>query len=395
MYYNRILEHDVIHSLKINPVTAIIGPRQCGKSTLARHIAKNISSDIVFLDLERSTDLQKLENAEWFLENQKGKLICLDEIQRKPDLFPLLRSLVDAWGGNGHFLVLGSASRDLIKQGSESLAGRISYKQLSPFLFPELDTDFTIETYLIRGGFPRSILNLNDNDSFEWRQDFITTFLERDLLQWSGFSTVTMRKLWQMLAHLNSQLINYSLLANSLGISSPTARNYVELLSSTFMLKLVQPYLVNTGKRLVKTPKVYINDIGIANALLGINNFNQLSGHPSTGAAWETMVLTNLSGYFPKLNFFFYRTSHGAEIDFIIESSNQIIAVECKLGTQPKLSKGTYTGIDDLKPLTTLIISPVQSGWPLKPGIDVVNLNEAIIKIETIFGSNLGMHNQK
>ncbi|MCF6169684.1 MAG: ATP-binding protein [Bacteroidales bacterium] len=387
MYYIRNLEGVIIHSLKTNPVTAIIGPRQCGKSTLAKHIISRFSREVVYLDLERPTDLQKLENAEWFLSNQKGKLVCLDEIQRKPDLFPLIRSLVDEWGANGHFLILGSASRDLIKQGSESLAGRISYKQLTPFLLSELGDDFTVETYLVKGGFPRSILKINETDSFEWRQDFISTFLERDLLLWSGFSTDTMRKLWQMLAHLNGQLINYSLLANALGISSPTARNYVELLSSTFMVKLLQPYLVNTGKRLVKSPKVYIHDVGIANALLGINNFIQLSGHPSVGSAWETLVLTNLSGFFPKLNFYFYRTNHGAEIDFIIESNDQTIAVECKSALKPSLSRGTYTAIDDIGPLCTLIVSPVKSGWPLKPGIDVVNLQEAITKIQAVFGS--------
>lgn len=385
MYYLRKLEKEIILGLKNNPVTSIIGPRQCGKSTLAKHIISDLPTDVVYLDLERPTDLNKLENAEWFLSNQKGKLICLDEIQRKPELFPLIRSLVDEWGGNGHFLILGSASRDLIKQGSESLAGRITYKQLSPFLITELNDNFTIEEHLVKGGFPRSILKKNDSESFEWREDFITTFLERDLLLWSGFSTATMRKLWQMLAHLNGQMINYNLIANSLSISSPTARNYVELLSSTFMVKLLPPYLSNTGKRLVKSPKIFLSDIGISNTLLGISSFNQLVGHPSIGAAWETMVLSNLTGYFPKLNFFFYRTSHGSEIDFIIELNNKIIAVECKSGTQPSLSKGTYTAIKDLQPIKTLIVSPVKLGWSLKPGIEVVNLNEAITRISMVY----------
>ena len=385
MYYIRNLEGEIIRSLSNNPVTAIIGPRQCGKSTLAKHIIKEITSETVYLDLERPADLQKLENAEWFLSNQKSKLICLDEIQRKPDLFPLIRYLVDEWGGNGRFLLLGSASRDLIRQGSESLAGRISYKELTPFLLLELVDEFTTENYLVKGGFPRSILQPDELVSFEWRQDFISTFLERDLLMWAGFSTETMRKLWQMLAHYNGQIINYSVLANSLGISVSTARNYVELLSSTFMVRLLKPFLVNTGKRLVKSPKVYLNDVGISNALLGIHDFNQLSGHPSAGAAWETMVYSNLSGYFPKLNFYFYRTSHGAEIDFIIESNNRLIAVECKIGMQPKLSRGTYTAINDLNPITTLIVAPVKTGWPVKPGIQVVNVIEAIDVISGLF----------
>ena len=385
MYYSRILEPEIIHGFQNNPVTALVGPRQCGKSTMAKHIISNHSSGVIYLDLERPTDLSKLDNAEWFLSNQKGKIVCMDEIQRKPDLFPLIRSLVDEWGGNSHFFILGSASRDLIKQGSESLAGRITYKRLYPFLFQELQDNFTIEKYLLKGGFPRSILKTEDSASFEWREDFITTFLERDLLQWSGFSTATMRKLWQMLAHLNGQLINYNLIANSLGISAPTAKNYVDLLSSTFMVRLLSPYLSNTGKRLVKSPKVYLTDTGIVNALLGISGFDQQMGHPSIGASWETMVLANLSNTFPKLNFYFYRTNHGSEIDFIIESPDEkIIAVECKSSARPALSRGTYSAIKDLKPVITLIVAPVKSGWPVKQDIEVVNLKEAISQIQTL-----------
>ena len=384
MYIHRKLEEDILRGLKNNPVVAVIGPRQCGKSTLANYIVNNIHKEHIRLDLERPTDLQKLDNAEWFLSNQKGKMICLDEIQRKPELFPLIRSLVDDWGGNSHFLILGSASRDLIKQSSESLAGRITYKQLTPFLFTEVNEFITIEEYLVKGGFPRSVLNNNEEDSFEWREDFITTFLERDLLFWSGFSTQTMRKLWQMIAHLNGQIINYNLIANSLGISPPTAKNYVELLSSTFMLFLLPPFIPNIGKRLIKSPKVYLNDTGIANTMLGIKDFAQLTGHPTMGAIWESFVLNNLKGYFPGLNYYFYRTGHGAEIDIVIEFSDKIIAVECKAGTTPVLSKGNYSAISDIKPETTLIVSPVRSGWPVSPGIQVVSLVEAIELISGI-----------
>ncbi len=384
MYYSRRLESEVIRGLENNPVTAIIGPRQCGKSTLARHITSAFKTKVVYLDLERPQDLSKLDQAEWFLGHQQGKLICLDEIQRKPELFPLIRSLVDEWGGNGHFLILGSASRDLIRQGSESLAGRITYKQLYPFLFEELHGDFLIENYMLKGGFPRSILKEKDTASFEWREDFITTFLERDLLMWSGFSTATMRKLWQMLAHLNSQVVNFNLIANSLGISPPTAKNYIELLSSTFMVKLLPPFLANTGKRLIKSPKVYLSDTGISNALLGISDFSQLMGHPSVGAIWETMVLTNLSNTFPKLEFSFYRTSHGSEIDFIIESTKGLVAIECKSSTNPSLSRGTYTAIHDVNPKATFVVAPVKSGWPIQQGVEVVNLPEVLSKVSNL-----------
>ncbi len=384
MYYPRKLEKEVLRGIENNPVTAILGPRQCGKSTLAKHILDKLAKDVVFLDLERPADLQKLDNADWFLSANKKKLICIDEIQRKPDLFPLLRSLVDDWGSNGHFLILGSASRDLLKQSSESLAGRITYKYLTPFLIDELPGEYTSEKYLLRGGFPRSLLASDESTSFDWREDFIATFLERDLLLWSGFAPASMRKLWMMLANLNGQIINYSLIAASLGVTSVTAKNYSELLSSTFMLRLLPPYLANTRKRLVKSPKIYMADTGLTNALLGISEFNQLAGHPSVGAAWETMVLANLSGSFPKGDFSFYRTSHGAEIDIIIECHGKLIAVECKASISPGLTSGTYSAIIDVKPDATLVVSPVEKGWPLKPGIEVVNIASAIKTIEKL-----------
>ncbi len=201
---------------------------------------------------------------------------------------------------------------------------------------------------------------------------------------WSGFSSATMRKLWQMLAHLNGQVINYATLGSSLGVSHTTARNYVELLSSTFMIRLLPPFLANTGKRLVKSPKVYLNDTGIANALLGIADFSQLAGHPSIGAAWEALVLSNLMASFPGFSFYFYRTGHGAEIDIIVEYHERIVAVECKAGLSPKLAKGTFTAIEDLNPEITLVVSPVKEGWPMKQGIEVVNLREAVNKIKEI-----------
>jgi len=236
MFLPRKIENAVLAALNSNPIVALIGPRQCGKSTLAKHLLEN-NSNSIYLDLERPSDLQKLTDAEWFLISQKGKLICIDEIQRKPELFPLLRSLVDEWNYNGAFLVLGSASRDLLKQSSESLAGRISYKELSPFLWQELDGKYPIENYYAKGGFPRSILNTDSEESYEWRENFISTFLERDLLQWRGFTPVTMRRLWQMLAHNNGQTVDYSTLARSLEVSAVTIKNYIDLLESTFMVE--------------------------------------------------------------------------------------------------------------------------------------------------------------
>lgn len=381
MFLPRKIENSVLKALQHNPVVALIGPRQCGKSTLVKYLLES-NANSIYLDLERPSDLQKLNDAEWFFNSQKGKLICIDEIQRKPELFPLLRSLVDEWNYNGAFLVLGSASRDLLKQSSESLAGRISYKRLSPFLWQELNGRPTIENYYAKGGFPRSILNADLDASYEWRENFISTFLERDLLQWRGFTPATMRRLWQMLAHNNGQTVEYSSLAKSLGISAVTIKNYIDLLESTFMVDVVRPYISNLGKRLVKAPKVYITDSGICSALLGLSSFEAVSGHSAFGAIWEQMVLVNLKGLFPEAIFYFYRTSNGAEIDFVMKIKNSVIAIECKSSFSPTLSKGNYNAIEDITPIHTLIVCPIENGWSMKQGIEIVSLNEIEEKIK-------------
>jgi len=376
MYLHRKIEKSVAESIYNFPVTAVIGPRQCGKSTLVQHIISTIGTDVLYLDLERPSDLLKLENAEWFLSSQKNRLICIDEIQRKPDLFPLIRSLVDEWNKPGCFVVLGSASRDLLRQSSETLAGRIVYKKLTPFLFSEVNDNYTLEQYFERGGFPRSILSKNNQISFEWRQNFISTFLERDLLQWVHFKPITMQRLWQMLAHLNGHTVNYSHLGNALGISNQTVKNHIDLLESTYMLHVVQPYLSNLGKRLVKSPKVYIADAGIATSLLSIRSFEELSGHPSFGAIWEQIVLSNMKGIFPDAEIFYYRTTGGAEIDFIVKLHNQTIAVECKASFTPSLSKGNYVAIEDIVPDHTFVVTPSPDCWSMKKGIDVISIEK-------------------
>lgn len=376
----RILTKDLKHSLGHFPVTAILGPRQSGKSTLAKHIISELDSEAVYLDLERTSDLQKLEDAEWFLTRQQGKLVCLDEIQRKPELFPLLRSIVDEQGNAGQFLILGSASRDLIKQSSESLAGRIIYKKLTPFLWDEIKSETTLEEYMVKGGFPRSIMT-DDKVSMEWRESFITTFLERDLLQFAGFSPVSMRRLWQMLAHSNGQTANYSALGSSLGISHTSVKKYIDLLEGTFMVRQIRPFGGNTKKRLVRSPKVYITDSGLTTALLTLRKFEEAAGHPAFGSLWESVVIENISGHYPNLDLSFYRTNHGNEIDLVISDGTSMIALECKSTLSPTLSKGNYAAIEDITPLKTLIAIPAENGYPYKENIDVVSLSELIDKI--------------
>ncbi len=379
-YLKRVILKGVEEGLKHSPVTALLGPRQCGKSTLAKHLLTS-PRPLLYLDLEKPSDLRKLEDPEWFFISQKEKLICIDEIQRKPDLFPLIRSMVDEWGENGHFLVLGSASRDLLKQSSESLAGRITYKQLTPFLWEEVKVHLSYERYLAAGGFPRSLLQKDPKLSLQWREDFIATFLERDLLQWSGFSPQTMRRLWQMLAHNNGQTLNLSSIGGSLGVSHTSVRNYLDLLQETFMVHIVPPHLSNTGKRMIKTPKVYISDTGIIAALLGLSDFNQLSGHPAFGSLWESLVISNLKGMFPRAELSFYRTSNGTEIDILMQLSGKLIAIECKSSMAPTLSRGFYSAIEDVAPIHTFVVAPVSQSYPLKPGISIVSLSDLFTQL--------------
>ncbi len=382
MYISRKIEKDILQSIASNPVTTIIGPRQCGKSTLAKHLLEG-RKDLVYLDLERPSDLQKLDNTEWFLGTQKEKLICIDEVQRKPELFPLIRSLVDEWGGNGHFLLLGSSSRELLKQSSESLAGRISFAFLTPFLFDELYNTIALEQYISQGGFPRSILAASNERSTLWRTDFISTFLERDLLQWGGFYPLTMRRLWQMLAHNNGQTVNYSSLSRSLSVSNVTIRNYIDLLEGTFMIEVLPPYFSNLKKRLIKAPRVYIADSGIANALLGLTTFEQLAGHPALGAIWEQVVLIHLKTCFPLADFYYYRTSNGAEVDIVMTYLGKVFAIECKASQSPILSRGTFSAIDDIKPIATYVVAPVKSGWSMNQGIEVSSIIDLKEKIDS------------
>ena len=374
-YLERATVDAVQESLRHYPVTAIVGPRQCGRSTLVRHLL-GYEGELVSLDLERPSDRRKLEEPEWFLSRQRGRLVCIDEVQRRPELFALTGSLVDEWGGNGHFLILGSASPGLLRESSESLAGRITYRRLTPFLWEEVRERVRIEEYLSRGGFPGSLLQRDDAVSFGWREDFITGFLERDLLQWRGFSPGTMRRLWQMLAHGNARTLNLSSIGGALGISHTSVRNYIDLLEETFMVTSLPPLPADTGKRLVRSPKVYLGDTGIVAALLGLGDFSAIAGHQVFGSLRETLVLVNIQGLFPRAELSYYRTTNGAEIDIVMERSGKRIAVECRASVSPALTRGNTSAIADLAPLHTFVVAPVEEGYPLREGVSVVSLSE-------------------
>lgn len=365
------------------PVVAILGPRQCGKSTMAKQLLSRFPQS-VYLDLEIPSDLSRLDDAEAFLRAHQDRLVCLDEIQRTPEIFPLIRGLTDRTRRPGQILVLGSASPDLLKQSSESLAGRISYLDLTPFLIAEAGAEHT-RTHWLRGGFPDSYLAASDERSFVWRQDFIRTYLERDIPS-LGFniSTQTIQRLWQMLAHSSGQVFNQSKLAESLGVSAPTVKSYMEILEKTYMARVLHPLFSNVKKRLVKRPKVYLRDTGILHALLDIRSEHDLFGHPVYGNSWESYALEQTCSSLPEWRPSFYRTEKGAEIDLILERGRRRIAVEFKASSAPKPARGLYHAMKDLEISDAYLVAPLpdETTYPAREGVTVTTVAQLPEQIE-------------
>ena len=342
----RVVAARVASALERQAVVAIVGPRQVGKTTLALDIAG--SRDAVYLDLESPRDLAKLETPELFFESNQERLIVLDEIHRAPDIFRTMRGVVDRarrlGRRHGLFLVLGSASVDLLRQSSESLAGRIAYVDMTPVTAGEVaPTLETRERLWLRGGFPDSFLASADEDSFAWREDFVRTYLERDVPQFGArVPAETLRRLWTMLAHNQGQLLNASRLASALGVSSPTVARYVDLLVDLLLVRRLEPMQANVGKRLVKSPKVYVRDSGLVHSLLGVMTMDDLLGHPVAGASWEGFVIETLIAAAPGAGVTFYRTTAGAEVDLVLDLGGRRgrWLIEIKRGLVPKLTKG-------------------------------------------------------
>ncbi len=363
------------------PALAILGPRQCGKSTLAKQILQ--SYDSVYIDLENPDDLAKLTEPTLFFNQHKDKLICLDEIQRLPEIFTVLRGVIDNNNRNAQFILLGSASPQLLKQTSETLAGRIVYHELTPFLQSELREehyqDKLMSQYWFRGGFPRSILAFDNEISVVWRKNFTRTFLEKDIPNLGfGYPPETIRRLWQMIAHSQGQLVNLSQFGKSLGISHTMIRQYIDLLEQTYMIRILLPYFGNSKKRITKSPKVYIRDTGILHALISISNPDNILGNPIAGASWETMVIENIIVQTPDFKHSFYRTSNGNEIDLILENGNKKYAVECKLSSAPKLTSSFYNSLDDIQADFAWVVAPVDDSYFLKENVKVCNLETII-----------------
>ncbi|MFZ4695208.1 MAG: ATP-binding protein [Verrucomicrobiia bacterium] len=380
------------------PAVAILGPRQCGKSTLARALLA-LRPDAIYLDLEKPSHHARLRDAEAFLDLHRGQLICLDEIQRQPDLFPVLRSFLDDGQANGQILLLGSASRDLIRQSSETLAGRIGYLELTPFRLGEVAGAHgrqreVLRTLWLRGGFPRSFLAADDRASLEWRQEFIRAFLERDIPQ-LGFniSAVVLRRFWQMCAHVHGQLWNGSKLGESMGVSHTTIRSYVDLLSQTYTLRVLPPCEPNLKKRLIRSPKVYVRDTGLLHALLDIESLDHLMGHPTYGASWEGLVVEHVASHLASgWRASFYRSSTGSEADLVLEKGGQRLVVECKASSAPQVNRGFWTALSDLNVQKAWVAAPVSESYPLAKNVTVVSLSDLFKQLSTLGIVHSGTH---
>jgi len=374
-YLNRSLEAELSTALRRAPAVAILGPRQCGKSTLAKKFMER--TDSVYLDLQNRVDRNKLNEPELFIAQYRDKLICLDEIQRLPEFFSFLRSEIDADRRPGRFLILGSASRDLIQQSSETLAGRIAYLSLTPFLIDEVGHVCSWQNLWERGGFPESLLSADSSSSRAWRADFIQTFLERDIPT-LGFNipAAVMGRLWRLLAHYHGQVVNYGKLAGAVDLSVPTLKKYLSILEQTYMVRLLEPTQTNLKKRLVRAPKVYLRDSGIVHSLLEVNDFDHLLAHPSMGASWEGFCIEHVLAKLPDWRASFLRTGNGAEVDLVMQRADQTFFFEFKCSKAPRLQRGFTELMKDMEPDRAWVLAPVDEAYPLKENVMAINPSE-------------------
>ena len=355
-----------------------ISPRQVGKTTLAKLLSKQIKKETIFLDLENPRDASKLTDPLLFFENNQTKCIIIDEVQINKELFPIIRTVVDQHREPGRFILLGSASPELIRDSSESLAGRIYYKELTPFHFKEINEIVTYQKHWLYGGYPEALLTESPTKSKRWRRSFIQTYIERDLPM-LGLSSKTsdIHRLFRMISHIHGQQLNYNTLSKSLGLSSPTIKKQVDFLEHAYIIRLLEPYYFNTSKRLVKSPKIYIRDTGLLHSLLDIDDNEYLFGHPIIGNSWEGYVIEQVAAVLPEdysLNY--YRTQQGAELDLVVcKNLRPILGVEIKLSSNPKFSVGNEISLQDLGLDKGYIVVPETEGYFLKKNVEVVSLN--------------------
>lgn len=373
------------------PAVALLGPRQVGKTTLALEIGRRRAGRAVYLDLELPSDHAKLADAELYFAGHESRLVILDEVQRAPGLFQILRGMIDArrrkGRGNGQFLILGSASIELLRQSSESLAGRLSYVELTPLLASEVRRRAAgaLDRLWARGGFPESFLAATDDASHEWRRSFIRTYLERDIPALGPrIPAETLRRFWTMLAHEQAGLLNAAKLAAGLGVSGHTVARYLDLMVDLLLVRRLRPWAANVGKRLVRSPKIYLRDSGLVHALLGLRSRDDVLGHPVAGGSWEGFVIENLlAGAAVGTEPCFYRTSAGAEIDLLLEdSAGRRWAIEIKRTSAPSISKGFHLGCADVAATRRIVVHAGRESFPLAEGVEAMTLSDAVAALQ-------------
>ncbi|HKQ70125.1 MAG TPA: ATP-binding protein [Polyangiaceae bacterium] len=360
--------------LRASPVVALLGPRQSGKTTLAGQLIAGKRSER--FDLENPRDLQRLSEPMTALEDLRG-IVVIDEVQRRPELFPILRVLADRRPVRARFLVLGSASPELLRQTSETLAGRVRFVETTGFSLAEVSPK-NVKRLLARGGFPRSYLARSDVDSFGWREDFIRTFIERDVGQLgvSLKSSVHLRRLWTMLAHRHAQIWNGAELAGALGESYPTVKRHVEILTGALVVRQLQPWLSNMEKRIVKSPKVFLRDSGLLHALLGVRTWAELEGHPKLGASWEGFVLEEVIRRVGDRDVYFWATHAGAELDILVQAGSRPIGIEVKWGDAPRMTKSMHVALADLGLRRLFVVYPGPKRYTLQKGVEALPVGE-------------------
>ena len=380
----RKLNTEVRSLLKQFPAVAILGARQVGKTTMAKEIASVQKKPTIYLDLENPLDVRRLEDPFTFLSDNKDKCVLIDEVQTIPSLFSVLRSVIDTDRRNGRFILLGSASPQLVKGVSESLAGRIAYRELSPINIMELPEKITMQKHWLRGGFPSALLARSDKAAAEWINSFVRSYIERDLGSLFGvdLSGNTIGRLLSMLAHTNGSVWNAEMMARSLGITAPTVNRYVDFLEGAFLVHRLPAFFINTRKRLVKAPKVYIRDSGLLHHLSNVPNIHTLKGHPVVGSSWEGYVVEQVNECRPSgVDLYYYRTQAGAEYDIVLARGIKPIAcIEVKLNNAPTISKGNYQSIADLQTKKNFVVVPDTEEYKTKDGIVICSLNTLLTK---------------
>ncbi len=386
MQFNRLISQKVLQYLKIFPCVGITGPRQVGKTTLVQMLSDSFGKEAIYLDLESDEDQMKLSAPELYFSERKDNLIIIDEIQRNPALFILLRSVIDRYRVKGRFILLGSASPELFAQSSETLAGRIGYIELSPFMFEEVKSHYSINQLWLRGGFPEALIQENDEISFQVRLQFVQSYVERELaILGLNVSAIRLKNLLRMITHLQGQILNYSQLAGSLGVDVSTLKRYLDFFENAYIIRRLEPQMTNLKKRLVKSPKIYIRDTGMLHALASIADKESLDGYAGKGSSWESFVIQQIiSRLKDHISVSFYRTQDGTELDLVLSKGMKPVAgIEIKLSNAPNITRGTSIASNDLGGIPVFVVThSVAEDYSLNEQVTITSFERVFLHLE-------------